>query len=105
MRYSSPELQHDPLSPSNYEGHDPHIPLELVKYCHAANMTPYCLPPHSTHLLQPWDAALLSALQKARLMTFSSFNCPLLSIKNVRKESPEGTESKEHEPKSSERYL
>lgn len=47
------------------DGHDSHITLEFVKYCDEANIKPYCLPPHSTHLLQPLDVGLFFPLQKA----------------------------------------
>ena len=45
--------------------HDSHITLEFVKYCDEVNIKPYCLPPHSTDLLQPLDVGLFSPLQKA----------------------------------------
>ena len=47
------------------DGHDSHVTLEFVKYCDEADIKPYCLPPHSTHLLQPLDVGLFSPLQKA----------------------------------------
>lgn len=47
------------------DGHDSHITLEFIKYCDEVNIKPYCLPPHSTHLLQPLDVGLFSPLQKA----------------------------------------
>jgi len=47
------------------DGHDSHVRLEFVKYCDEADIKPYCLPPHSTHLLQPLDVGLFSPLQKA----------------------------------------
>ena len=47
------------------DGHDSHVTLEFIEYCDAANIKPYCLPPHSTHLLQPLDVGLFSPLQKA----------------------------------------
>ena len=45
-------------------GYDSHITLEFVKYCDEVNIKPYCLPPHSTHLLQPLDVGLFSPLRK-----------------------------------------
>lgn len=47
------------------DGHDSHLTLEFVKYCDEVNIKPYCLPPHSTHLLQPLNVGLFSPLQKA----------------------------------------
>ena len=46
------------------DGCEIHIQIEFVKYCLAARIVPYCLPPHSTHLLQPLDVGLFSPLQK-----------------------------------------
>lgn len=34
-----------------------------MEYCKAHQILPYCLPPHSTHLLQPLDVGLLGPLQ------------------------------------------
>lgn len=62
------------------DGHDSHITMEFIKYCLDANIKPYCLPPHTTHLLQPLDVGLFSPLQKAygkgvdKATRFSYFN-------------------------------
>jgi len=62
------------------DSQDLHITLEFVKYIDEVGIKPYCLPPHSTHLLQTLDVGLLSPLQKAygkamdRISRFSFFS-------------------------------
>ena len=38
-----------------FDGHISHLSYEFVSFCEAQNIVPFCLPPHSTHLLQPLD--------------------------------------------------
>lgn len=47
------------------DGHRSHITVEFVEFCLSVNIITYCLPAHSTHLLQPLDVRLFSPLQKA----------------------------------------
>ena len=47
------------------DGHGSHITIEFVEFCLSVNIVAYCLPAHSTHLLQPLDVGLFSPLQKA----------------------------------------
>ena len=47
------------------DGHGSHISIEFIEFCLTVNIIAYCLPPHSTHLLQPLDVGLFSPLQKA----------------------------------------
>jgi len=46
------------------DGCEIHIHIALVEYCINARIVPYCLPAHSTHLLQPLEVGLYSPLQK-----------------------------------------
>ena len=46
------------------DGHDSHVNIEFIQFCLASNIIAYCLPSHSTHLLQPLDIGLFSPLQK-----------------------------------------
>ena len=39
--------------------------IDFIETCREHNIKPYCLPPHTTHLLQPLDVGLFSPLQKA----------------------------------------
>ena len=41
-----------------------HIHVEFIEYCLDNDIIVYCLPPYSTHLLQPLDVGLFSPLQK-----------------------------------------
>ena len=47
------------------DGYSSHISIEFIEFCLTVNIIAYCLPPHSTHLLQPFDVSLFSPLQKA----------------------------------------
>jgi hypothetical protein len=40
------------------DGHDSHITDEFIERCHEKGITPFCLPPHTTHLLQPLDVGV-----------------------------------------------
>ena len=46
------------------DDHNSHINIEFIEFCLASNIIAYCLPSHSTHLLQPLDVGLFSPLQK-----------------------------------------
>lgn len=46
------------------DGHDSHVNIEFVAYCDGNNITLLCLPPHTTHLLQPPDLGLFRPLQQ-----------------------------------------
>ena len=38
-----------------FDGHVSHLGFEFISYCESVKIIPFCLPPHSTHLLQPLD--------------------------------------------------
>ena len=40
------------------DGHDSHISVDFIDYCHDHNIWPLCLPPHTTHLMQPLDVVV-----------------------------------------------
>jgi len=46
-----------------FDGHGSHITFEFVSLCFANNVLLLCLPPHSTHLLQPLDVGLFGPYQ------------------------------------------
>ena len=52
-----------PLENTILDGHGSHITFQFVDYCERNDIILYCLPPHSTHLLQPLDVGLFSPLQ------------------------------------------
>jgi hypothetical protein len=45
------------------DGHGSHVTLEFCEYALAHDIVLFCLPAHSTHLLQPLDVGLFSPLQ------------------------------------------
>ena len=48
-----------------YNGHVSHTTLEMVKIAQENNIDLFCLPPHTTHWLQPLDVGVFSPLQTA----------------------------------------
>jgi len=47
------------------DGHSSYINVDFVKYCWNHKIIPVCLPPHSTHILQPLDLVIFSLLKRA----------------------------------------
>ena len=47
------------------DGHTSHVNVEFCEFCKAHDIVLFCLPPHSTHLLQPLDVGLFAPLQQA----------------------------------------
>jgi hypothetical protein len=47
------------------DGHESHHSLDFEKYCQANKIVTLCMPPHSSHLLQPLDVECFSLLKKA----------------------------------------
>ena len=45
------------------DGHILHINYKFLRYCQQNDITVFCLPLHSTHLLQPLDVGLFSQLR------------------------------------------
>ena len=45
------------------DGHDSHVHLDFLEFCSKNDIILFCLPPHSTHLLQPLDVGLFGPLQ------------------------------------------
>jgi len=42
------------------DGHDSHITPEFIHFCEAHRIVPLCIPPHTSHELQPLDLAVFS---------------------------------------------
>jgi len=55
------------------DGHVSHINYKFLKYCEQNDIIVFCLPAHSTHLLQPLDVVLFSALQNAYKKTVEDY--------------------------------
>ena len=45
------------------DGHKSHVTLEVVDLCRKHNIILFCLPPHTTHALQPLDVAVFKSLK------------------------------------------
>jgi hypothetical protein len=59
-----------------FDGHSSHITSEVIRTCVANKIILLCLPPHSTHLLQPLDIGLfgpLAAFYKCIIRTKTKF--------------------------------
>lgn len=47
------------------DGHASHVSVEFIEFCWAVNIVPLCLPPHTTHYLQPLDVGCFAPLDRA----------------------------------------
>jgi hypothetical protein len=47
------------------DGHESHHSVEFELYCQEHNIVTLCMPPHSSHILQPLDVGCFSPLKKA----------------------------------------
>jgi hypothetical protein len=47
------------------DGHASHITTKVIRFCVESKIIPLCLPPHTTHLLQPLDVGVFSPLATA----------------------------------------
>ena len=47
-----------------FDGHNSHCSFEFVSFCQNNKIIPLCLPPHSTHELQPLDVGVFGPLAK-----------------------------------------
>lgn len=45
------------------DGHNSHFSTEFIQYCEANKIALFCIPPHTTHILQPLDVGLFAPLQ------------------------------------------
>ena len=61
------------------DGHKSHINIDVIDLCRSNNVILYCLPPHTTHALQPLDVAVFKPLKDyyskaVRALSFSKKN-------------------------------
>ena len=47
------------------DGHESHNALHFKQYCKEKKIITLCMPPHSSHLLQPLDVGCFGPLKKA----------------------------------------
>jgi DDE superfamily endonuclease/Tc5 transposase DNA-binding domain len=45
------------------DGHESHVTVDFIAYCHDHDILPMCLPPHTTHLLQPLDLVIFRSMK------------------------------------------
>ena len=45
------------------DGHKSHVTLEVIDLAREKNVILFCLPPHTTHALQPLDVAVFKSLK------------------------------------------
>ena len=55
------------------DGHSSHIDLEVSKFCRENQILLFCLPPHSSHILQPLDVGFFRSLKAAWSKACSGF--------------------------------
>ena len=48
-----------------YDGHGSHDTLDVITLSQEHNVLLYCLPPHTTHMLQPLDVGVFGPFQRA----------------------------------------
>jgi len=58
----APDGQPPPWRMLIVDGHSSHVTWPVAEYALDHRIVPYCLPPHSTHLMQPLDVACFSPL-------------------------------------------
>ena len=55
------------------DGHSTHIDLEVSKLCRDLQIHLYCLPPHTSHVLQPLDVGFFSSLKVSWGKAFENY--------------------------------
>jgi len=57
------------------DGHGSHITWEFARFCKQRNIILFCLPSHSTHLLQPLDVGIFGPLQNFYGRQVDDYSC------------------------------
>ena len=55
------------------DGHDSHITSEFIEFCKDHKIITLCMPPHSSHLLQPLDVGCFGPLKRAYSKEIENF--------------------------------
>ena len=76
------------------DGHVSHVNYKFLHYCHLNDIVVFCLPPHSTHLLQSLNVGLFSQLQSHYRKTAED-NC---LTTNIGTETSSSSSTSRHEP-------
>lgn len=66
------------------DGHSSHITLDIVRLAKENNIEIVCLPPHSTHILQPLDVAVFKPMKTEWRKIVEEHNG--LTFENINKE-------------------
>ena len=56
-----------------YDGHGSHNTTALIELAHEHNIILFCLPPHTTHKLQPLDIGVFGPFARAWLDRFDEY--------------------------------
>ncbi len=56
------------------DGHTSHIDLQTSKFCQENGILLYCLPPHSSHIIQPLNVGFFSPLKGAWSKSVMAYN-------------------------------
>ena len=55
------------------DGYSSHVNINFVEFCWAHKIIPICLPPHSTHFLQPLNLVIFSVLKRLYLSKVNKY--------------------------------
>lgn len=72
------------------DGHHSHLSLPLVRTAREKGVHVFCLPPHTTHVLQPLDVGVYGPVKKVWQGIVKSYKTTTLSA-NITKETFGGT--------------
>ena len=61
------------------DGHHSHLYLSLVKMAHEKGVHLFCLPPHTTHILQPLDVGVYGPLKQSWKRILKVYNMTTLA--------------------------
>lgn len=60
-----------------FDGFESHIDLKLIKFCLEHHILPFCLPAHTSHVLQPLEVAVFSALEQYYSQEVNKLRIPI----------------------------
>jgi len=77
-QYTTPRINTPDIPPPKWrmlivDGHSSDVPWPVVEDALDCRIAPYCLQPHSTHLMQPLDVACFGPLGRAYRTTLQDF--------------------------------
>lgn len=60
-----------------FDGFESHLNLDLIEFCLNHKIIPFCLPAHTSHILQPLDVGVFSAVQQYYGQAVSGLRVPI----------------------------